>query len=67
MKSVPRHLARKDSTGGTLKAKIAATSMEFFSTKKLEGGRSVNVKTVNFTNYQDIVQEIDLAVRKQVL
>lgn len=67
VKSVPRHLPRRDGTGGTWKAKnAAAMSTECFSAKKIEGSRSVNVKTVNFTNYHEMVKEMDLAVRKQV-
>ena len=67
VKSVPRHLPRKDSTQGLSKAKnAAANSMEFLTVKKFETSGSAGVKTVNFTNYQDIVQEMDLAARKQV-
>lgn len=58
-KSVPRHLPRKYCTlQKLLKTKNVTESMEFLSKMKSEGG-TVNIKTVNFNNYYDIVKEVD--------
>jgi hypothetical protein len=64
VKSVPRHLPRKDNSQGHAKAKTAA--LEYISKKRIEGSGSSSLKTVNFTNYHEFTQEIDLVVHKQV-
>lgn len=51
VKTVPRHLPRKDSTQGFTREKD--------TTKKLDVRGPVCVKTVNFTTYEDIVEEIN--------